>query len=291
MSRTGRWTSSASWCPWKAPRRPRRGRSPRRRARRSRATISAAAAACCCWITTARSQRSSPSRASRGRAPNCSSFCAAAPRNDIALLSGRSRATVEDWFGALPIGLVAEHGAWMKEAGKTWGLIKPVSAAWETQLLTMLKSYADRVPGPFVEEKEFSIVWHYRNAASERGALAASELSDDLLAFTANINVQVVQANKSVEVRAAGVHKGVAAAQWLAKGGYDFVLAVGDDRSDEDTFGILPDRAYSIRVGERPTRARFSVRGPAEVLDLVSRLAERGEREALMPPSDRPIYH
>ncbi len=213
------------------------------------------------------------------------------PRNDIALLSGRSRANVEDWFGALPIGLVAEHGAWMKEAGKTGELIKPVSAGWKTQLLPMLKSYADRVPGTSVEEKEFSIVWHYRNSAPERGALAASELSDDLLAFTANIDVQVVQANKSVEVRSAGVHKGVAAAEWLGKGGYDFVLAAGDDQSDEDTFGILPDRAYSIRVGARPTRARFSVKSSAEVLDLISRLAKRGEREALMPPSDRPIYH
>src|SRR5262249_918446 len=157
--------------------------------------------------------------------------------------------------------------------------------------LPMLKSYADRVPGTSVEEKEFSIVWHYRNAAPERGALAASELSDDLLAFTANIDVQVVQANKSVEGRSAGVDKGVAAAHWLGKGGYDFVLAVGDDRSDEDTFGILPERAYSIRVGERPTRARFWVRSPADVLDLVSRLAKHGEQEALRAPSDRPIYH
>jgi trehalose 6-phosphate synthase/phosphatase len=213
------------------------------------------------------------------------------PRNEIALVSGRSRATIEEWFGALPIGLVAEHGAWIREAAGAWELIKSVTTGWKTKLLPMLKSYADRVPGTSVEEKEFSIVWHYRNAAAERGAHAASELSDDLLAFTTNIDVHVVQANKSVEVRSGGVHKGVAAAQWLGKGGFDFVLAVGDDQSDEDIFGILPERAYSIRVGPRPTRARFSVLGPADVLDLVKRLAKRGEREALMPPADRPIYH
>ncbi len=216
---------------------------------------------------------------------------AADPRNEIALVSGRSRATIEEWFGGLSIGLVAEHGAWMRDVGKPWELIKPVSASWKAKLLPMLKAYADRVPGTSVEEKEFSIVWHYRNAAPERGAHAASELSDDLLAFTANIDVHVVQANKSVEVRSAGIHKGVAAAHWLGQGGFDFVLAAGDDRSDEDIFGILPERAYSIRVGQRPSRARFSLPAPADVLELISRLANRGEREALTPPADRPIYH
>jgi trehalose 6-phosphate synthase/phosphatase len=218
---------------------------------------------------------------------------AADPLNDIVVLSGREKATLDEWFGPLAVGLVAEHGAWVKEPGRSWELVKPFSAAWKAQLLPMLKNYADRVPGAFVEEKEFCIVWHYRNAAPERGAMAARELSDDLLAFTANIGVQVQQANKSVEVRNAGVNKGIAAERWVKKGGYDFVLAIGDDRSDEDTFAILPERAYSIRVGDSPTRARFFLPGTDAVLDLVSRMAKRSVEEHTAPqPVARPTtYH
>jgi len=180
----------------------------------------------------------------------------------------------------------------LKEPLKAWELVKPLAAVWKSKLLPILKTYADRVPGTFVEEKEFCIVWHYRNAAPDRGAMAARELSDDLLAFTANIGVQVIQANKSVEVRNAGVHKGIAAERWLVKGGYDFVLAIGDDRTDEDTFAVLPERAYAIRVGDSPTRARFFVPGTDEVLDLVSRMRKRGEQERVSLPSAGPAtYH
>jgi trehalose 6-phosphate synthase/phosphatase len=218
---------------------------------------------------------------------------AADPLNDIVLLSGREKATLDEWFGPLGVGLVAEHGAWLKEPGRSWELVKPLSAAWKTQLLPILKNYADRVPGAFVEEKEFSIVWHYRNAAPDRGAMAARELSDDLLAFTANVGVQVQQANKSVEVRNAGLNKGMAAERWVGKGGYDFVLAIGDDRTDEDTFAILPERAYSIRVGDTPTRARFFLPGTDAVLDLVSRMAQPTAPESAnsQPPMGPPTYH
>ena len=217
---------------------------------------------------------------------------AADPRNEVALLSGRDRATLEEWFGALPIGLVGEHGVWLKDPGEPWMMVKPLGAAWKPKLLPILKSYADRIPGTFVEEKEFSVVWHYRNADAERGAQAARELADDLLAFTANINVQVVQANKAVEVRSAGVHKGIAAQRWLAKGAIDYVLAIGDDRTDEDIFTVLPERAYSIRIGIAHTQARFFLSEPAEVLELLAALVKkRDESDLFLPSADPTIYH
>jgi trehalose 6-phosphate synthase/phosphatase len=217
---------------------------------------------------------------------------AADPLNEVALLSGRDKTTLEQWFGALPVGLVGEHGAWIKEAGRLWEMVKPLTAGWKPELLPILKSYADRIPGTFVEEKEFSVVWHYRNADPERGALAARELADDLLAFTASINVQVMQANKAVEVRSAGVHKGLAVQRWLARGGFDFVLAIGDDQTDEDIFAVLPERAYSIRIGMAQTQARFFLGEPAEVLKLLAAMVKRNDKTSLLSPSVAPaIYH
>lgn len=205
---------------------------------------------------------------------NCLHRLGANPRNELVLLSGRDKATLENWFGSLPIGLVAEHGAWIREYQHSWQTIKPLRADWKTTLFPILQSYADRVPGSWIEEKEFSVVWHYRVADEERGMLAARELTDDLIALTANIDVQVVQGNKTVEVRNAGVHKGLASQIWLLKNPCDFILAIGDDLTDEDMFTVLPGRAYSIRVGNRPTRARFHLRGPDDVLQLLETLID-----------------
>src|SRR5262245_22309383 len=146
---------------------------------------------------------------------NCLHRLGANPRNELVLLSGRDKDTLENWFGALPIGLVAEHGAWIREYQQSWQLIKPLRAGWKSTLLPLLQSYMDRVSGAWIEEKEFSLVWHFRDADTQRAMLAARELTDDLIALTANIDVQVVQGNKTVEVRNAGVNKGVASQIWL----------------------------------------------------------------------------
>ena len=193
-------------------------------------------------------------------------------KNELVLLSGRDKATLEDWFGLLPVGLGAEHGVCIKERNKRWKTIKPLAADWKVKLLPILEMYADRVAGAFVEQKEFSLVWHYRGADAEQGALMASELADDLLAFTANIDVQVLQGSKVVEVRNAGVNKGTATQQWLSKSDFDFILAIGDDWTDEDMFAVLPEWAYSIRVGITRTHARFNLHDCGEVLQLLDLL-------------------
>jgi len=193
-------------------------------------------------------------------------------RNEVVLISGRDRATLEDWFGSLPMKLVAEYGSWIKERHRDWKMGRPLSSEWKPKLLPMLEMYADRVLGAFVEEKEFSLVWHFRAADPEQGSLAARELTDALLALTSNVDVRVVQGSKVVEVRNAGANKGTAAQLWLLKNNADFVLAIGDDSTDEDMFRVLPQGAYSIRVGTAGTHARFNLRDPGEVLQLLEQL-------------------
>jgi trehalose 6-phosphate synthase/phosphatase len=194
-------------------------------------------------------------------------------RNTIILISGRDRQTLESWFGNLTIALVAEHGFWWKEPGGEWQMLTHVSADWKAQLLPVLEQYADRLPGAHVEEKESSIVWHYRAADPEQSRLLVTELTDHLVSFTANIDVQVLQGSKVVEVRPAGINKGLAALRWISNDKRDFILAVGDDRTDEDLFANLPEDAYSIRVGMTNTRARFNLRTVDEVLELLQALA------------------
>jgi trehalose 6-phosphate synthase/phosphatase len=195
-------------------------------------------------------------------------------QSTVVLISGRDRQTLESWFGNIRTALVAEHGFWWKEPGGEWQMLKHVSADWKARLLPILEQYADRLPGALVEEKEYSIVWHYRTADPEQARPLVTELTDHLVNFTANIDVQVLQGSKVVEVRPAGVNKGLAALRWISNDKRDFILAVGDDRTDEDLFANLPEDTYSIRVGMTNTRARFNLRTVDEVIGLLNALAQ-----------------
>jgi trehalose 6-phosphate synthase/phosphatase len=195
------------------------------------------------------------------------------PRTTLVVISGRDRPTLDSWLGHLPIGLAAEHALWVRHPGTEWRLTHPINSEWKKKLFPILQHYADRVPGSLVEEKEHSLAWHFRNADPDQARFVASELTDNLVAFTANIDVHVLRGNKVVEVRNAGVNKGNAVAEWTGKGEYDFILAVGDDMTDEDLFAALPPHAVSVRVGLTRTRASFNVRYQREVTELLEKMA------------------
>lgn len=203
-------------------------------------------------------------------------------RNEVLVATGRDRRTLDQWFNGLPINLAAEHGAWVKERNGDWKMQQHLVVDWKQRVLPILEMYADRVPGAFVEEKEFSLVWHYRVADPEQARVAARELSDHLVVFTASIDLQVLRGNKAIEIRHAAINKGMAVQAWMSRNPFDFMLAIGDDSTDEDMFAALPQWAYSFRVGSRRTRARFRLRNPQEVGQFLMELArEAGSEENL----------
>jgi trehalose 6-phosphate synthase/phosphatase len=206
------------------------------------------------------------------------------PRTTVALISGRDRKTMQRWFGSLPLHLVAEHGVWIREAGEEWKMLKEQRGEWKPRIMPILERYMDRLPGAIVEEKEYSVAWHYRGAHPEQGEALAAELVDHLMNFTANIDLQVIRGKKVIEVRNAGIHKGIAGLHWLSKEHYDFILAAGDDGTDEDLFAVLPESAFSIRVGLVNSRARFNLNDSAEVFALLESLAS-GQRPSREPDS------
>src|SRR5690606_32579313 len=123
----------------------------------------------------------------------------------------------------------------------------------------------------FIEEKDYSLAWHYRAADPESGPAQAQELLDTLVDFTANADIQILQGNKVIEVRNTGVNKGSTALRWLSNE-YDFIVAFGDDWTDEDLFAVLPQTAYSIKVRFDRSHARFYLRSHNEVLALLEKM-------------------
>jgi trehalose 6-phosphate synthase/phosphatase len=203
---------------------------------------------------------------------------AAAAGNEVIIVSGRPRRDLEEWFGGLPVALVAEHGVWLRPKGCEWRMLKAITTDWKERVRPILQLYVDRLPGALLEEKEFSLAWHYRRADPEQASRRARELLDALAGFTRNIDVQVLEGNKVLEVRNTGVSKGTAAMEWLGGIGADFILAIGDDWTDEDLFRALPPAAYSVRVGLANTAARYYLGNHTAVRRLLHELS-RAPRE------------
>ena len=195
------------------------------------------------------------------------------PKNNVVVISGRNKATLEKWLGGLDAALVAEHGAWIKHVGEDWRCSQPFETEWKNTIRPILELYSDRTPGSSVEEKDFSLVWHYRRADPELAYVRGQELRGALLNLTENLDVGVFEGSKILEIRNVGVNKGRAAEFWIADRDWDFLLAVGDDYTDEEMFAVMPDEAYSIRVGLSISKARFNVDTPNEIRSLLRELA------------------
>ena len=197
---------------------------------------------------------------------------AALPNNEVVLISGRNKETLEKWFGDLELNLVAEHGVWIKEKGKDWATIEPLSADWKEAIRPIMESFADLTPGAFVEEKDYALVWHYRLADPELSAVRARELKDALYDITQNLHLAVLEGNKVIEVKPVNINKGRAALHFLEKEAYDFILAIGDDWTDEDLFEAMPEEAYTIKVGFGVSRAKYQIESYRAVRRLLKEL-------------------
>jgi len=156
--------------------------------------------------------------------------------------------------------MAAEHGVWMKENGE-WHLNPNVVDGWKPKVRELLENLVARTPGSFIEEKDYSLAWHYRSIDRDQGQMRVREFRDMLSYLIQNQDLQVLEGNKVVEIKNAGVNKGKATSHWVSKEKYDFVLGIGDDATDEDIFTALPEDGVSIKVGRERTAAKYSISG------------------------------
>ena len=193
-------------------------------------------------------------------------------KNQVVIISGRNKESLEEFFVDIDIGLVAEHGAWIRDSRGKWMTTGNYNTDWKRTIRPILERFKRRTPGALVEEKDFSLVWHYRRADPELSSVRVAELKETLYFLTSNLELDVAEGNKIVEVKNAGINKGSAAMKWMSKKNWDFMLAVGDDVTDEDLFSVLPEFAYSIKVGLAPSKAKFRFKSQKDVRSLLENL-------------------
>jgi trehalose 6-phosphate synthase/phosphatase len=196
------------------------------------------------------------------------------PANMVTIISGRDRDTLEKWLGHHKVNLIAEHGVWSRRIGGDWEMIENLNSTWKPLIRPLLESYVDRTPGTFIEEKNYSLVWHFRKAEPEQGELRANELKDELHTMISNHSLEIMEGNKVIEVKASGINKGVAAMRFLKNQHVDSILAIGDDWTDEYMFRELPESAFTVKVGLKNTAAAYKVESVNSVRQLLKSLIE-----------------
>lgn len=196
------------------------------------------------------------------------------PNTELFLISGRDKETFGRWFADRNYAMIVEHGVWLSEDGAEFYKLENVKNDWMDKIRPVLESFVDRTPGSFIEEKNYSLAWHYRATDPDFGQKRATELGTVLTSLIANDDLSVLQGNKVVEIKSSNVNKGRAAMRMLARSDYDFIFAIGDDWTDEFMFQELPEDAITVKVGRVKSHARYFVDGIGNVRELLKCFTE-----------------
>ncbi len=197
-------------------------------------------------------------------------------KNDIVIISGRQHTHLEQWFGNLKINLIGEHGVWYKKAKGEWEKIKGLTSGWKDEMRPLLESFTERTPGSFIEEKTYSLAWHYRKTEVELGEIRASELMNNLRYIISDYGLNLLPGNKVIEIKNVEVNKGKTASYYAHSKEYDFIFAIGDDITDEDMFKALKDEdAITIKVNGDLSAAKYYLNNYVEVRNFLKELPEK----------------
>lgn len=163
------------------------------------------------------------------------------PRNTVVLVCARSTAVCEQWFAGLTgnIVLAAEYGVYVKWVGENeyWHCMVPnMDMSWWEHVMPLLDYYTERTPGAFIERKDSSIAWHYRDCDLDHGLWQASELLVSLRELTRSLPVAVCPGNRVLEVLPQKASKA-----WLFERIWEFmnysILFPDEDPVTTDYFG------------------------------------------------------
>ena len=193
-------------------------------------------------------------------------------KNHVAIVSGRPKQALEKWFRGINMTLVAEHGAWTRYDNR-WTKSDVDFKHVKKQLRPILERYVSRTAGAEIEEKDYSIVWHYRNVTPELAYVRANEMKRELIDVIDRDDIGVHTGDKVIEIKPRGINKGYAAAELEALYPSDFIMASGDDYTDEDMFRELPDESYTVKIGPGNTRAKYQLSSVEELSSLLDELS------------------
>ncbi|PON87455.1 Trehalose-phosphatase [Trema orientale] len=228
------------------------------------------------------------------------------PKNIVFLVSGKDRKTLIEWFSSCKkLGIAAEHGYFLRtNHDADWETCVSIpDFDWKQIAEPVMQLYTETTDGSTIEAKESALVWNYQHADPDFGSCQAKELLDHLESVLANEPVSVKSGPHIVEVKPQGVNKGLIAERLLSTMKQksmlpDFVLCIGDDRSDEDMFEVITSakdslspvaEVFACTVGQKPSKAKYYLEDTTEILRMLQGLANASEQAARSPQAHQRV--
>ena len=193
------------------------------------------------------------------------------PQVEICITSGRDKEVLDEWFANTDYRLISNHGVFYRK-NKIWSELEILKNDWMEDVIPVLETFVDRTPGTSLEQKRFSLAWHYRNADLEMAEKRVVEINTVLTSLISNTDLTIMQGNKVLEIKSSKVNKGNAALQVLREKDFDNIIAFGDNWTDEYMFEDLPVNAHTIKVGLKKTNAKSYLNRVEEVRAFLERL-------------------
>lgn len=195
---------------------------------------------------------------------------------DLHIVSGRSIETINRWFWHLRATLWAEHGAARRPTGRqNWERLVPDGREWMDRAAAFLETFAAETPGSLVELKSTGLAWHYRRSEPALAARQLAAIRRDIAPVLDAAAVQVIEGRMVFELRPTGASKGKVVPRIVGDGPRGPLVAIGDDKTDEEMFAALPAGGVAIRVGDGPTCAPYRLTDHHDVRRFLGLLLAR----------------
>jgi trehalose 6-phosphate phosphatase len=181
----------------------------------------------------------------------------------VALITGRSIGDVEKLLPRQPHIVIGNHGS--------EGILDPDELSrMRLNCTSWLKTIAEFTPmlkelGVGIENKDYSLTFHYRNSRSPHIArVAIEQIASGLPQSRVTGGKYVVNV-----VPENSIHKGKALELLMQKNNYRFAIYFGDDLTDEDVFRVRNPRLLTVKVGNEPSLAKYFVNNQSEIENVL----------------------
>jgi trehalose 6-phosphate phosphatase len=183
----------------------------------------------------------------------------------VAIVSGRPVAQVRAMIPIPGVRAFGSHGLEGSWSGDGADAVDPDLVARLGRIAREGGEISASVAGARVEHKPAGIAFHDRKVPSAELAAWRRRLQTWLNAQDLE-GLEILPGNRVLELRPRGIHKGLVARSLLERiepaGLDESLVAVGDDRTDEDLFLELAGRGLTVRVGGPTLRTAAARRLP-----------------------------
>ena len=188
-------------------------------------------------------------------------------KTDVILITGRQLEDINRLIAQVSIKVIPEHGAFAD-----------MDLDWKKEASEQIRKLTEGCQGAFIEEKQFCLTWHYRLA--DNGEFFANKVLQGISNLLDKHRLKVLNGNKVIELVPKDSGKGNTVKKLLNDIPYDFVLAIGNDVTDEEMFEELKNHkhAWTIKVGPGATVARYRMNSPTEVVRFLDQFIGEANR-------------